>query len=209
LAFYRGHEVGVVLRAGTTTSNLLAIYVDEDAEGPFVGVAKVVAGARTVLKTWHVNSNSRGEVVASVDEKGAVRVYLGNDLLGTVTDSVLATGGALASGKVGVYSRVTTTAFYGGAHAVDEFAAWVPMRQQVIEAGESVTATHESVERADGTRPPVVTGRYLTSPPAGREGRTHRLAIKLRRNDVDEFHDDVIDDTQRVDVTAIPRVALI
>lgn len=66
----------------------------------------------------------------------------------------------------------------------------------------------DSIARSDGTRPPHFEGHYLTCPPAGREDRTHRLAVKMRRADVDTAPDTQIADSQRVDITVTPRVVL-
>ena len=138
---------------------------------------------------------------------GSYRTYWGGNLFSSGSDPDFATGRALASGKCGLYDAYTSAT--ASTRNYDDFNTTAPTTQHVIDASGAVILGDDSIARSDGTRPPSFEGSYLTVPPAGREDRTHRLAVKMRRFDVDTAPDANIADSQRVDVTVTPRVVLL
>ena len=137
---------------------------------------------------------------------GSYRTYWGGTLFSSGSDPDLATG-TLAAGKCGLYDAYTLAT--ASTRNYDDFQMTTPLATHVIDASGAVVLGDDSIARSDGTRPPSFTGSYLTVPPAGREDRTHRLAVKMRRSDVDIAPDANIGDSQRVDVTVTPRVVLL
>lgn len=129
----------------------------------------------------------------------------------TGNDPTLATGGARDDGTCGLYdaynSATNCTRKYDSYFASGISAS--TSYQHVVDASGAVILDDDSIARSDGTRPPSFEGSYLTVPPAGRENRVHRLAVKLRRTDVDSGQDSNIADSQRVDVTVTPRYILL
>jgi len=94
-------------------------------------------------------------------------------------DSVLATGGTLASGRVGMVDGAAATA---GTRNYDNFAAWVPTTDAAVYGGQSLEIRHDRVIREDSAgaiwqRPSDFTGFYCRVPPAGAEARTTRVII--------------------------------
>lgn len=142
-----------------------------------------------------------------LDADGSYRGYAGAVLYLSGSDPDLATGGTLASGKCGLYDAYTSAT--ANTRNYDDFQTTTPLATHVIDASGAVVLGDDSIARSDGTRPPSFEGSYLTVPPAGREDRTHRLAVKMRRSDVDIVPDANIGDSQRVDVTVTPRVVLL
>lgn len=142
-----------------------------------------------------------------LDANGSYRCYWQGILILSGSDPELATGGTLASGKCGLYDAYTSAV--ANTRNYDDFQTTTPSATHVIDASGAVVLGDDSIARSDGTRPPSFEGSYLTVPPAGREDRTHRLAVKMRRSDVDIAPDADITDSQRVDVTVTPRVVLL
>ena len=202
-----GPRIGILARY-VDASNYLAAYFEVIGAGRAqLNVVKVVAGVSTTLGTVEdLTTQQAISLIVTAAGGWSLKNSVGDVLL-SGSDSVLATGGALASGRIGLYDYNSTAT--AATRIYDNFNVSTPDIQHVISASQAVVADHESIRRTDGARPPIVTGRYLTCPPAGREGRTHRMAIKLRRNDVDLLTDDQMADLQRVDVTVTPRTALL
>lgn len=171
----------------------------------------VVTVAQTDLSAYYGVTGYNYSMAVEIDANGAYRCYWQGMLVLSGSYGEFVTGGALDDGKVGIFDVQTTSASItrnydnfrsSGLSAATDY-------QHVVDADGAVIIDHESVRRSDGTRPPEFEGSYLTVPPAGREDRTHLLAVKMRRNDVDVTTDDNIADNQRLDVTVTPRVVLL
>ncbi len=131
--------------------------------------------------------NAAGQWVAAVN--GEVRL--------AGIDSALATGGALATGKVGILdfnndATVCTRTF-------DNFSAWVPVVDAVAFASQSVELTTQGILREDASGTaygPVswVEGDLPRIPPSGQEARTLEVFLKGSRGDLDSLPDSGIDD---------------
>lgn len=137
----------------------------------------------------------------------------GGELLSSVAHrtTVLATGGALASGKTGFAD------YYVDAGAMTRtytkfYAAAPPAERVVIHSGQSVELTHDSAlrESADGTTygDLPTRGARVWVPPAGDPGREARIVCKARREDVDTTADGVIDDELTAQLFYRPRYRL-
>jgi hypothetical protein len=126
--------------------------------------------------------------------------------------ALLATGGALQSGRVGIYD-VNTTAT--PCRRLWDAVYTAPFSSLgALEASRITRFLHDTVLRQDSGgsmegRVPVFEGRHLTVRPATRAGRTSRLVVKQRRLDVDAGAPDTgLSDAALGTLTVTPRVAL-
>ena len=113
-------------------------------------------------------------------------------------DSALATGGALATGRVGFLdchtdSSPATTRLYTA------FAAWPPTADAVAFASQSAQLTTAGLIREDAAGAAYAPISYPTGdlpriPPATLEGRTTEFFIKMSRGDMQTLADPALDD---------------
>ncbi len=171
--------------AGTVTTiaswdmrSIWGVYFDHSVPDPF--------------KTVRLQVSAQGRWLAWAGESSETLTFVGGG-----QDAALATGGALASGKCGIYDEnqdVATTE----AHHYDDFLAFVPPADAAIFASQSLEIRHNAVEREDSSgvllAKVAYEGDYLQVPPAGREGRTARFIVKACRNDPQTMPDSAIDD---------------
>jgi len=110
----------------------------------------------------------------------------------------LATGGALATGKYGLFDA--QNAATANTRDYDNFFVATPTADAAMFASQSLELRHDRARREDPTGTfwtplsKAPRGRYLTIPPAGRENRSTRLIVKGYRNDPDTMADAAIDD---------------
>lgn len=199
-------------------SNYFHFWIYPNAATPRVDVYKTVTGSSTLLGSilgyqyglagvWY-----SAEITVGADGRwslaGGVRGG-GMSVLLTGQDDVLATGGALASGKVGLIDRnlsaTASTRRYDNVVALGASAS-----PTVMNSGKSLRIDHEKTrkEPATGTvwsGSPAFEGGYLKAPP----GRASRLVTKARRNNVDVSSDTGIADAMTVAVIVTPRVQLL
>jgi len=148
------------------------------------------------VSTWYT-------IRAYIAPTGAVWLWLWltGEKMGTpiaiYQDPVLATGGALASGKVGIYDA------YGGVSAhtrtYDNFLAWSPTPDAVINASQSIQLATNGIAREDSTgvawgSAGWVQGDLPRLPVAGQEARSIEATFKLSRGDMGTLPDLAIDD---------------
>ncbi len=112
-------------------------------------------------------------------------------------DSSLATGGALASGKVGIYDAQTNAT--ANTRTYNNFLVTTPTPDAAIFASQSAELSHRAMLREDSTGAtygPIsdVIGDLPRLPPAGLDGRTTELVLKASRGDLDTSPDSGIDD---------------
>jgi len=169
----------------------------------------VVAGTARRLKTLEfvpVQGGWRIRMVAWAS--GRVRaelIYLGAVVASMdVTDPVLATGGTLASGKVGFADR--NTGATTGPRYYDNFYASTPSAEPIaLYSTRTLEVRHNETLRPDSTntyygRPPSYRGtRFLV--PTG----TSRVVVKARRNDSEVAADTNATDSTTVQVAYTPR----
>lgn len=214
-------RLGVVARYVSTTS-YLAAYVEVATGGAVtINVVQVVSGVTTVLGSKTPPAfvaGQYGSIRLQVDTAG--RWALWHVVKGSAFGSVpllsgastsLATGGALASGKVGLYDY--NSAGIGVSHLYDNFYAWVPIPDAAIFSTQSLEVRHDQTLREDSTGTywgkPWYRGSRFLLPPAGDESRTSRIAVKGRRNDVTQFPDDNVADNLTVQVNYTPRYLVV
>jgi hypothetical protein len=220
---------GVFLRYVDANNYLLA-RLRKYSDG-FLGLAsrielvKRVSGTFTTIATYG-NAFAAGYVFgwntlkASVDTSGnavvTINVGFSDTTAISVTDTALATAGALASGGFGVYHANTSTA--NANDAFDDFQVTglnaATLVNPVVFSSRTVDLTHQAAVSAssDGTkmnRTPIVEGNYLKLPPSTRNLDKHRIVVRARRNDVDAgFADTGLDDDLTATVKATPKVTL-
>lgn len=122
-------------------------------------------------------------------------------------DADLATGGALASGKIGFrdYNGFAAAA----TRSYDNFVGWVPAIDAAAFASQSIEWRHDGVLREDSTgtiyqRPSQYEGDYLTIPPYAQEAKPVRFIVKGSRNIPGDGPDSAIDDIS-ARLTLTPR----
>lgn len=206
-----GSRFGLLARYSDTNNWVALVLVSVGLEVPSLSLYKKKSGTVSRVAWWNSSlfdtKNYTHLLRLDLGVDGFYRTYWGGTLLSSGSDPDLATGGALASGKCGLYDAYTSAT--ASTRNYDDFQTTTPSATHVIDASGAVVLGDDSIARSDGTRPPSFEGSYLTVPPAGREDRTHRLAVKMRRSDVDIAPDANIGDSQRVDVTVTPRVVLL
>lgn len=215
---YYDSAFGVLARYGGTNTWLALLlrtyWVIEAGWVSTLALLKNVSGTITALQeeesAFYGVTNYWYKLQLDVAANGTYVTYINGLQWRTGYDADLATGGALDDGKCGIYDAWTDSA--SCTRYYNNYLAMTPSSTattHVVDASGAVILGSDSIARADGTRPPQFEGSYLTCPPAGREDRTHRLAVKMRRADVDTSADANIADGQRVDVTVTPRVVLL
>jgi hypothetical protein len=195
---------GPAIRVTDNDNALIALMSDS-----VLYVAKYVSAAVTILGELPLGTMTtplRIGLIAFTSGRWLAQINDSTVLQGQDTD--LATGGALATGKVGFGDRRTAapsvaTRYY------DDFFAWVPTIQRALYSGRSLELQHDRAlrESSDGTtwgRPPIHRGGFALLPP----GMTTRVVAKARRNDVAELPDSVIDDTGTLSVDYLPRYSV-
>jgi Concanavalin A-like lectin/glucanases superfamily len=106
-------------------------------------------------------------------------------------DSVFATGGALASGKIGFGDQNSSGAV--SSRYYDNFMVWVPDIDAVMFANRGAELRHDGMfrEAPGGANyaPIAVTGDLLRLPPSGLEGRMTEIFLKPSIGDLDQGAD--------------------
>jgi hypothetical protein len=167
-----------------------------------------VDASYTITDTaWHIVRLlvfSGGFVVAEL-----LRVNSAIDVpvVARVTAALFDLGAIPTSGKVGMFDKNGTGT--GLTRNFRDFYVADPMPEPtVLNPNDDVQVRYDGVWRASGVlygRPPSWNGRDLLIPPAGAGGRTSRLAVKVRRNDVDVDPSPDHGDQVNVAVFATPR----
>jgi hypothetical protein len=130
----------------------------------------------------------------------------------TAKRTELATGGALATGVVGLrdVAGVSVTAPATTRYYDSVFVSQLPAESIALYSGRSIHFRHDGVLREDaagtyaGPPPEYVGGRFFV-PPAGSAGRKARIGVIARRNDVTTTADDNIADSTIVQAFVTPR----
>jgi len=129
-------------------------------------------------------------------------------LTAVATSSVLATGGALATGKPGFHD-----AKVGGAYTrhYDDFYVGTPPAEQItVASGQSLEVRHDDVIREDsgGTvygRPASYRGSRFLVQPAGTDAKTTDVVVHAHRNDLDTVEHTPLADSTQAQVFFTPR----
>lgn len=185
---------GVLARA-VDHDNFLAACLDLSSTSGHIEVWKAVSGTVTRIAGKSNLLNKPGFYNTDVTIRLTVTVggnfYVSYAVGGTWTynvltgsDSVLASGGALDDGSVGMFDHYTSAS--ANTRNYDNFQAWVPVLDAAMFAGQAIEIRADQVNREDSTgnlwqKPSRYEGDYLLLPPAGRESRTCRVIVKASR----------------------------
>jgi hypothetical protein len=210
-------RIGVIARYSSTEKWLMAVLMNKEDEikkenGTYLVVLKRTgAAAGTELgrvlapKAYTPDSLVTLTALADGTWSATVDLGLGGPLTVSGQDADLATGGTLASGKPGFYDvRLSSIAV---TRKVDNFNVVA-----VAEAGRVCFASKRAEVRWDETERQDATGSYYGEPSSYRGGRffvpvgNSRLALKMRRNDVDLEPDANVTDKHEVEVKITERV---
>jgi hypothetical protein len=202
-------RTGVFARLTDISNYLAAVRIDQgtstDSSHVKLAVIKRVAGTVTTLgETDELSqpstSNQQIDLHADADGNWAAFIYPAGSARPTDPtlsgyDADLATGGTLATGKIGLIDAYTSSTALTRTHK--NFAAYVPNTDAVAYASQSVELRWDGCLREDsaGTAwaPIAPTGDLLRIPPSGLEDRTVQVAIKLSRGDLQTIRDSSID----------------
>lgn len=214
ITLFNGALGGVVCRYVNATNFLCAFVLDGDvaASPRWLFVQKVVAGvATTIAGSFDVVTGTANTIRLTVTPYGSflAEVLSGGAVVESVTgdDAVLATGGTLSSGKVGILDYATATT--PGTRTYDNFYAYSPPVDAAVFASQSIEWRHDGVLREDSTgtiyqRPSQYEGNYLTIPPYAQESKTTRFIVKASRSIPGVGADSAIDDIS-ARLTITPR----
>jgi hypothetical protein len=207
LAAGAGFSFGVFARYVDTNNWLMARLMVTAFGTADVRVEKRVAGVTSILASQSVSINQNNlprRITLNADTAGNYSVWhtaagaaAGEPLL-TGTDSVLATAGALATGRIGMYDAFTNSGAW--TRTYDDFVASVPPAQDAaVYASQSIEVRHNAVLREDSTGSFWQTsssyeGDYLAVPPSGAEARTVRMIVKASRSKPLDGADSATDD---------------
>jgi hypothetical protein len=207
-------DLGVILR-WVDSSNYIAAYRRFDSNGTAttyaLNIDQVIAGtvtnlasvsvpslASSGLRTVRAVAYDTGRVIASLIVGGAVAAVT------EATSSALISGGALDDGKPGIFDRNTTAAL--PVRSYDDFAVATPAVEPiVVYSGRNLQVRYDDTLRQDST------GTYTGRPQSYRGSRflvpvgTSRVAVKVRRNDIDAAPDENVTDSTQMAVGWTPR----
>ena len=151
-------------------------------------------------------------LAVSVSADGVWAVSAAGAQLATGTDADFATGGTLASGSQGIYDEYTSA--IAQTRTADNVSVYVPpVAGRVVYSGQSIDIDSASTQRRDAAglnrgEPVFYRGSRFYVDPSGDDGRVSRLAVKMRRVDVDREADANIADNQTIAVSVRPRYLL-
>ena len=212
---------GLLLRY-TDTSNFLAVYMRpySPSVGGVYAVQRVAGTERTIISNASVSGfplHLPYVLAASVGADGLITVMgapegIGWSVFASGYSADLATGGALASGKVGLFDWYHTSST-AQTRTYTFFGAYGVNADYAVPASQSLEVRHDRVIREDsgGTlwQPPSsYKGDYLLIPPAGRESRSCRWIVKMSRGPVATGADGGIDDAS-ARLTYTPRYLVV
>lgn len=195
------------------TSNFLTLTINATSN---LTLIKTVAGTPSLVGNsygYFGALNFVHKLRLEVDANGTFRAYWQDVLIFSGTDSDLATGGPLASGKRGLFdyhpTATATTRNY------DDFQApAAPTVNYPLHSGRSCEIAHDHAirEASTGTNwAPMARyrGRRLFIPPAGPAGLKTRLVLKDRRTDVDGGVADSADTARSATLYVTPRYLVV
>jgi hypothetical protein len=205
---FPSHSNILGVAAGGITSGAIARYVDVNnwvmAQAYYdsptdcgLRVVKRVSGTATVIATLSLNLTEFNAVADgayvrfTVDASGSFSAWLleSSEAPGTPDltgyDAVLATGGTLDDGKVGLYDAQSNAT--ANTRTYTEFWASTYVSDAAIFASQSLEIRHDGVRREDSAGalwapPSKYEGDYLRVPASGAEAWTVRMVVKASRN---------------------------
>jgi hypothetical protein len=183
---------GVILRWVDASNHLQAVW--QPFNNGRVSMLKTVAGVQTVIADQlglPVVASTFYSLVAYADYAGRWALFFdGQGETPTAPifsgqDTALATGGALATGRVGIVDANPTA--FAATRNFDNFRAWPLEADAVAFSGRSVAFSSRNEDACYRQDP---TGGFIGTPSEYRGGRptlppgTSRIAVMARRNDI-------------------------
>lgn len=192
---------------GLTTARGLAVYMRSGGGAPLLlGETEAIIGEGSGLNAWltlelSVTAAGTWQAAAWSRDNPNRQVALEG------YNSALGRGGALATGRVGIYDVATPAGAV--TRLYDNFVVHSAGADAAIFASQSLEIRHDRVIREDSTGAlwtPVsdYQGDYLTIPPSGQEGRQARIVVKASRNLPESGADTGVDDIS-ARLTITPR----
>jgi len=210
-------SLGVIARWVDSSNYLFARVYHWAGGGAFnayLQICQVVAGTPTTIaslgpssvilfSTWNVielTAYATGRVIVRLlDATGAATLRTVDG-----TSTAVATGGALATGKSGLYDHGNATS--GGVRCYDNFAVSTPSPEPIIVySGRNMQIRYDDTIRQDST------GTYIGRPASYRGSRflvptgTSRVIVKARRADIETSADANVTDATQIQVGWTPR----
>ena len=210
--------VGLLGRYVSTTKWLAAVLVrgGRGSLATFLQVFKNVSGQTTQLAYLPFGSVDAAKNRLPYDIALGLAVFANGNWAATVGpqqtsgyDADLATGGTLASGKVGLYDSYTSAE--EGFRGMDGYQLMGAEEPGVVcYSGKQVEFNHEGVLRQDSTGeydgpPDEYRGAGLELQPAGDQGLINRVAVRMRRNDATVESAEHVEDKQTIEIKARER----
>jgi hypothetical protein len=159
----------------------------------------------TTFYTVRVVVDTDGRLVAWCFGQGGVP---SGPVLACAPLAILATGGTLATGNVGLFDSDSGST--AGRRDYDNFAVSVPTFDAAIFSGRRADLRSDDLVRQDaggtllGTVPFRRGGNFRVSP-AGSAGRTARIAARADRNDIEVMEDGTLGDSLQLQAVITPR----
>ena len=215
-------RIGLLGRYVSTEKWLIAFLICPVGwKRPWLEVWKNVSGTTTQLGAAPTNLRV---VKSLLQETGEISLYVAANGSWTANawfaelsgqDNDLATGGALASGKVGIYDAYTAAEEEGAEapppRAIDNFQLTGADDPGVVcYSGKSVEFNHEGCLREDESGeydgpPDEYRGAGFYLQPAGDQGLINRVVVRMRRNDVAVESAEHVTDKQTIEIKARER----
>jgi hypothetical protein len=213
-------RVGLLGRYVSTEKWLIAVLGFIGGEMPVFSVIKSVPGTVTVIATQTLNLAHKlsGSGARALRDDTPMKLWAAangswaaecGDVKLSGQDDDLATGGTLATGKVGLYDAMTSAS--SATRDVDDFYLMATDPPGVVcYSGKRIEFRSDGVERQDASGsyygpPSMVRGGNLYLAPAGDSGRINRIAIRMRRNDIETEPDTNVTDRHTVEVLVTER----
>lgn len=202
--------LGVFARYTDTSNFLVAVVSPISASQTYLQIVGYVSGSVRIFPgtiglgpLWAITSTSY-RLKLDITSAGVLTVWGGFASLDLPSTplfsrqfSSLATGGALASGKVGIFDWNSTAT--ASTRTYDNFLVTVPTLDAAIFASQSAELSTKALLREDSAGAaygPISssTGDLPRLPAGGIEGRSTELTVKASRGDLDTSPDSAIDD---------------
>jgi hypothetical protein len=216
-----GSEHGLIAR-WTNSSNFLALTALQTAGSVNVQLVTVIAGSATIIAAKPIYGSfsnislvSTLTMIVLADGSVGAEVVVGN--FGTAslsaTNSALATGGTLASGKDGIFD-INSTATAGTRRLRKFWASELSAIPFCVQPSKTMEVRSDSAIAADSAGTyfgpvPEYRGSRFYVPQDGEANRTSRIIVKADRNDLQEGDQQTIADTFTAQPFVTPRYHVI
>lgn len=217
-----GYSRAAIARWTNSTNYVAAVAKWTTSESATVQIVKVVAGVASVLAeapfTQTISPLGKSTLIVTATADGAIQaqMFKGSVLLAaaSASDAVVATGGALASGKGGYYDYNPAASTPMGRSLLKLKVTQLPATPYCIQPSQSMEVRSDSAIAEDVTGTytgpvPEYRGARFYLPQDGSANRTSRIIAKADRNDLEESDQQTIADAFTAQVFGTPRYGVI